>query len=247
MPSLARGLGAPSKALNIAAAGVNEHFSGVNAGTMFGDGVYFAEDMGKSDQYCAPHAAAPRDDARRRLDALLFAPPTGLRARLVGARRPPPPPDDDLRCVVERPPARPRSLENPRENRSPDSPESARIRENPRIWLVRYAFVCRVVLGAFVQVGARRAAQLDSAGESAFAAGTRELAVIPGLATPTHFHAEIAEIAPTRGVAPDTHTERGGSALRFREMVVFHPTLVYPEYLVAYRRVQGPLKKRSAV
>ena len=107
--------------------------------------------------------------------------------------------------------------------------------------------MCRVVLGAFVQVGARRAAQLDSAGESAFAAGTRELAVIPGLATPTHFHAEIAEIAPTRGVAPDTHTERGGSALRFREMVVFHPTLVYPEYLVAYRRVQGPLKKRSAV
>ena len=26
--------------------------SGANAGTMFGDGVYLAEDMGKSDQYC---------------------------------------------------------------------------------------------------------------------------------------------------------------------------------------------------
>jgi hypothetical protein len=34
--------------------GMNEHFSGVNAGTMFGDGIYLAEDMGKSDQYCRP-------------------------------------------------------------------------------------------------------------------------------------------------------------------------------------------------
>ena len=84
VPSLTRGLGAPSKALNIAAAGVNEHFSGVNAGTMFGDGVYFAEDMGKSDQYCAPHAAAPRDEAEdltKQFDAT-----TAAAAKLVEAR-----------------------------------------------------------------------------------------------------------------------------------------------------------------
>jgi hypothetical protein len=27
-----------------------------------------------------------------------------------------------------------------------------------------------------------------------------------------------------------------GNRLRFREMIVFKPTLVYPEYLVAYKR-----------
>ena len=45
---LFHGLGDLSKALNIIGSGFNEHFSGVNAGTMFGDGVYLAEDMGKS-------------------------------------------------------------------------------------------------------------------------------------------------------------------------------------------------------
>ena len=35
----------------------------------------------------------------------------------------------------------------------------------------------------------------------------------------------------------DTHAEKGGSSLRFREFIVFHPTLMYPEYIVAYRRV----------
>jgi hypothetical protein len=51
--------GDPTKALNIMGSGMNEHFSGVNAGTMFGDGIYLAEDMGKSDQYCRPlHAGA---------------------------------------------------------------------------------------------------------------------------------------------------------------------------------------------
>ena len=31
--------------------GMNERFSGSNAGTMFGDGNYFAEDGAKVDQY----------------------------------------------------------------------------------------------------------------------------------------------------------------------------------------------------
>ena len=48
------GLGASAVALNIMASGMNGHFRGVNASTMLGDGVYFAEDMGKSDQYCMP-------------------------------------------------------------------------------------------------------------------------------------------------------------------------------------------------
>jgi hypothetical protein len=54
--------------------------------------------------------------------------------------------------------------------------------------------------------------------------------------SPTHYHSEIAEVAPTACRFPDTHTEKGGNALRFREMIIFKPTLVYPEYLVAYRR-----------
>ena len=37
--------------LPIARGGLNERFSGTNAGTAFGNGVYLAEDLGKSDQY----------------------------------------------------------------------------------------------------------------------------------------------------------------------------------------------------
>ena len=67
----------------------------------------------------------------------------------------------------------------------------------------------------------------------------RELALIPDQGnkwTPTHFHCEIAEVAPSSLVGPDTHTEVGGVRYRFREMIFFKHTLVYPEYLVAYRR-----------
>jgi len=51
---LLHGLGDPSKVHTIASGGFNEHFSGANAGTMFGSGIYMAEDAGKCDQYCRP-------------------------------------------------------------------------------------------------------------------------------------------------------------------------------------------------
>jgi hypothetical protein len=51
---LLHGLGDPSKVPTIASGGFNEHFSGSNAGTMFGSGIYLAEDVGKCDQYCKP-------------------------------------------------------------------------------------------------------------------------------------------------------------------------------------------------
>ena len=89
------------------------------------------------------------------------------------------------------------------------------------------------------QVGADRSRQLRS-DVPVFAAGSRELALIPGHSPPTHFHSEIAEIEDRNGVARDTHVERGGNKLRFREFVIFRPTLIYPEYLVAYRRVRTP-------
>ena len=41
----------PSQILSILSTGLNEHFSGTSAGTAFGDGVYFAEDAGKTDHY----------------------------------------------------------------------------------------------------------------------------------------------------------------------------------------------------
>jgi hypothetical protein len=54
--------------------------------------------------------------------------------------------------------------------------------------------------------------------------------------SPTHYHSEIAEVDASVCHFPDTHKEKGGNRLRFREMIVFKPTLVYPEYLVAYKR-----------
>jgi hypothetical protein len=40
--------------LSVLKNGLNERFSGSNAGTAFGDGTYLAEDVGKTDQYGAP-------------------------------------------------------------------------------------------------------------------------------------------------------------------------------------------------
>ena len=54
--------------LSLLANGVNERYSGSNAGTSFGDGIYLAEDVAKSDQYCAPDAAYdPTSELHRRL------------------------------------------------------------------------------------------------------------------------------------------------------------------------------------
>ena len=43
----------PDVLFSLLSNGLNERFSGTNAGTLFGDGIYFAEDVGKSDQYVA--------------------------------------------------------------------------------------------------------------------------------------------------------------------------------------------------
>jgi hypothetical protein len=42
--------------------GFNEHYSGVNRGTAFGDGTYFAEDIGKTDQYAVRDKGWKADD-----------------------------------------------------------------------------------------------------------------------------------------------------------------------------------------
>jgi len=64
--------------LSLLANGVNERYSGSNAGTAFGDGIYLAEGVAKSDQYCAPDAAYdPTSELHRRLYG---ATPTGTAA-----------------------------------------------------------------------------------------------------------------------------------------------------------------------
>jgi hypothetical protein len=53
--------------------GLNERFSGANAGTMFGEGSYFAEDAGKCDQYTrAADAAYKQQPALHSLHDLLY-------------------------------------------------------------------------------------------------------------------------------------------------------------------------------
>ena len=43
----------PDHLLSILSNGVNERFSGCSTGAVFGQGIYFAEDAGKNDQYAA--------------------------------------------------------------------------------------------------------------------------------------------------------------------------------------------------
>ena len=65
-------------------------------------------------------------------------------------------------------------------------------------------------------------------------------ALIPGLMPPTHYHSQIAEIKGTRKRFKDTHYEFGNACnLRFREIIIYKPTLLYPEYLIAYQRFNG--------
>ena len=58
----------PELLLSILSNGPNERYSGTNAGTAFGDGVYLAEDVGKTDQYSTvDHAYDARSELHQRL------------------------------------------------------------------------------------------------------------------------------------------------------------------------------------
>lgn len=162
---LFHGLGSPDHTiLNIASAGHNEHFSGANAGTMFGDGVYLAEDMGKSDQYCRPLQRAT-------VNAITSAVPK------ISKKNPMMP----TTSVATEHQALKNALfansipkEKDQDNVDVDVSDISE-------W--RFTFVSRTVIGAFVQQGAAGpgsplAQQLNSALRT-FSAGTRELALIP--------------------------------------------------------------------
>jgi Poly(ADP-ribose) polymerase catalytic domain len=58
----------PDRLLNLLSTGLNERFSGTGAGTALGDGVYLAEDVGKTDQYvCADSEYDPSSELHKRL------------------------------------------------------------------------------------------------------------------------------------------------------------------------------------
>lgn len=86
---------------------------------------------------------------------------------------------------------------------------------------VFYIFVCRTLLGWFVQTkdGER---SLGSSAQSIWAtSGKRELSLIPG--TETTFHSLQVEV--------------GDRVLRHREYILTHSERIYPEYLLAYSRL----------
>ena len=93
-----------------------------------------------------------------------------------------------------------------------------------------YVVVCRVALGHFcrTQEGERMGPRtMDKPTSSVFPSltNTRELAAVPGVTPPVHYHALIAET--------------GRTIARFREFISFHSEYVYPEYVLAYQRFKG--------
>jgi hypothetical protein len=58
----------PDRLLDLLVQGLNEHYSGTGAGTAFGDGVYLAEDAGKTDQYVSVDSKYdPSNELHKRL------------------------------------------------------------------------------------------------------------------------------------------------------------------------------------
>ena len=91
---------------------------------------------------------------------------------------------------------------------------------------VYYLLICRVALGHYVRAQEKAPAckSLDHGGP-VYAAGdnTRELADVPGVKPPVHYHALIGE--------------KGPGHARHREVILFHGEFFYPEYLLAVQRI----------
>lgn len=93
----------------------------------------------------------------------------------------------------------------------------------PHPGVVNYIFICRAVLG---RAARSQDGELDLSTSSPIWARTsekRELAAIPGTSPPVPYHSLVVEV--------------GTRIKRFREILVCHSARIYPEYLIAYRRV----------
>ena len=169
---------APGNVLSVLSTGLNEHFSGLGAGTAFGDGLYFAEDAGKNDHYVTMDEA---HDGSSDLHKRLYA---------HGVRHP------------------------------------------SRVF---YLLVCRVAVGYYVRTKSNPHASLTSpdTGEKIFPVTRRELSPVSGVSPAVFHHTLLAE-----------HQANGGP-FRYRELIIFQNSHVYPEYLIAYQRYhdsRGPLQ-----
>jgi len=89
---------------------------------------------------------------------------------------------------------------------------------------VYYVFVVRTVMGRFVrsQQGDPDATDMDHASRVYATENRRELAPIPDVSPPTHYHGLLGELGP--------------SLSRYREFVQFNAYRLFPEYLLAYHR-----------
>merc|ERR1711879_1104131 len=92
---------------------------------------------------------------------------------------------------------------------------------------VFYVVLVRSILGYFVRTlsGEANVKDMDF-GSDVFGNPNRtELSTIPSVVPPVHYHGLVVEM--------------GKAVKRYREFVQFHEGRLYPEYLLAYQRVQG--------
>jgi len=101
---------------------------------------------------------------------------------------------------------------------------------------VFYILVCRVALGHYVRAkdGNADSTSVDT-GESVFASAgnrgagnRRELSTVAGVPVPVHHHSFLV----------DAYLRN----MRYREFIIFHSDLMYPEYVIAYTRHDGDRK-----
>jgi hypothetical protein len=206
------------KVLTVCTSGLDEHWSGSGAGTMFGAGIYLAEDAAKCDQYTS-RTAAPTGKTHQHLRA-------GYTTKKGG-------PSKQATCIADRGYKHPDQKDDTHLLHNKLYPGGRR--EHPG-GDVNYLLVCRVTLGYVLrtQWGCSHRitcrcgkADLHSKGQGvamddgATDDGTvfiskdcKELQHVPGTAPGIRHHSLLAEL--------------NGNLKRYREFVIFHGHQVYP-------------------
>lgn len=95
-----------------------------------------------------------------------------------------------------------------------------------------YCFIVRATCGASLQISGLDEDRLrDEAGRDVFLTpDRRELARVPGTSPAFSYHSLVVNLCTGK-------TSSKAVVARFREVVIFEGNRIYPEYLVAYKRV----------
>ena len=93
----------------------------------------------------------------------------------------------------------------------------------PPAYGVFYVLFCRVILGSPVRTQDGEYDMDQRPQVSVWSSEQRELAAIP-------------KSSPLSTSIPSSQ-KRGGKLKRYRELIVYHGTHIYPEYVVAYQRL----------